>query len=118
MTIAAARLGAVGVALGLVMGGASPAEAQLSDPSTPAISQALVLASRLNVRASPSLSGDVRGSAPRGASLCIIRIAGEWVEVRTPVGERPALHGFVSRGFISERRVSAAELEELGCNDA
>lgn len=89
--------------------------AQLSDPTAPAIAYAVVLASSLNVRAAPSLSADIEGRAPRRSTLCVVRIVDDWAEVRTPTDVRPRVRGFVSRGFVSERRVANPELQELGC---
>lgn len=75
-----------------------------------------MITSSLNVRAGPSLEGDVVGAVGRGDQLCVLRVVDDWAEVRSPATVGDAVEGFVSRGFISERRVSAEELAEMGCS--
>jgi Bacterial SH3 domain len=77
----------------------------------------LVIAGRLNIRARPGLDAPVVGTALRGETLCLIRYDGDWAEVRSAVveGGRAETRGFVSRGFVAERRASPRQLVEAGC---
>ena len=78
----------------------------------------VVLAGELRVRDGPSLEATIVGAAARGEELCVLRYEGDWAEVVTPtLADRPGepLRGFVSRGFVSERRAAPAELERMGC---
>ena len=94
---------------------AERAEGQAEDSTRPATSYALVLSSSLNVREAPSLDADVVGGVPRGQRLCVRGFEGDWAEVYTPLEQRPAFEGFVSRGFISGRRATPDELREIDC---
>ena len=78
----------------------------------------VVLTSSLNLRAEANLDARVVGAVARGATLCILRYEREWAEVFTPLDpEKPStpLRGFVSRGFVGERRADRRELEAMGC---
>ena len=107
----------------LTAGGAAAQQPTGPRPTGPrgpeATTYLIVLASSLNVRATPSLEGRVVASVARGDRLCIVRYVGEdWAEVASPrPGEagpaRPL--GFTSRGFVSERSATRDELRSMGC---
>ena len=114
----ASRLAALtGVGL-LFLFGASPLHAQVETPSTLTPNAYLVvLASTLNVRGSPDLAATVVATAARSERLCLIRYDGDWAEIESPpvADESARIRGFVSRGFVSERRAGREELTRMGC---
>lgn len=96
---------------------AAHASSQEPSSSPPARALGVVLASSLNVRAAPGLNADVRTTAARGDTLCIVSVDGDWARVRLPrdSGSPEVMEGFASRGFLSEVRVVADDLETAGC---
>ena len=111
---------AVGFALGCLTAMPSGVDGQASDDLVPT-AHATVLAGSLNVRDSPSLNGQVVGSAARGETLCVIAFEGDWAEIVTPLTEGGApsrIRGYVSRGFVSEARADAETLRAMGCGPA
>lgn len=90
---------------------------------------AIVLASSLNVRAQPRLDGAVLGAVVRGDTVCVLGVESDWLHVRvrspknSPATDAendvaalpPALVGYASRGFLSERRLSADDVIRAGC---
>lgn len=109
-------LAALTLSLACLSGGASALAAQQAPrPSVPR-ALGLVLASSLNVREAPALDADVRASVPRGDTLCVIAVEGDWARVRVRGrADASVLEGFASRGFLSEVRVAASVLESAGC---
>ncbi len=92
--------------------------AQTESAESPAVAYAVVLAGTLNVRTAPQLDADVAAMVVRGDTLCVVSYSDDWLEVRTrePAPKPSARHeGFVSRGFVSERRVGPGPLNEMGC---
>ena len=78
----------------------------------------VVLASRLNVRRAATLNAPVVGVALRSQRLCLVSYEGDWAQVVTPLeqgGSSARTRGFVSRGFVSHRDASPAELDRMGC---
>ena len=112
--------GTLGLAVALVglAVAAVPGSAQQSSEPRPARALGVVLASSLNVRAAPTLGADVRASVPRGDTLCILVVDGDWAEVRLQRRSSDArvLEGFASQGFLSEIRVTAETLTSAGCS--
>ena len=86
-------------------------------PAEPPGSVAVVMVARLNVRAEPRLDAQTVGSAVRGDTLCALSVSSDWVEVRTPavLADGVETRGFVARGLVSEARVTAGRMRELGC---
>lgn len=100
--------------------GTGPLAAQEAPDTTPATSAsyAVVLASRLNVRAEPSLDATVRFAVERSDTLCVLGVIDDWADVRTrsvPGDPTSVRRGYVARGFISEHRPTAERLAALGC---
>lgn len=88
---------------------------------------AVVLASSLNVRATPRLEGAVVGAVQRGDTVCVTGRDSDWLRVRSPASRRPEgqaadprpaatiLDGFAARGFLSEIRLAPEALRAAGC---
>lgn len=117
-----ARAGLVAIALTFVLCATDGSGAFAQAPGVPQPERAhaylVVLAGSLNVREAPALGAPVRRAMPRGATLCLVRYEGDWAEVTTPRGAEgapPPTRGFVSRGFVSERRTTTSNLAGMGC---
>lgn len=106
-----------GGALLLLLGSPLTAQRPESAPQPGVSAYLVVLSGGLNVRDRPTLDGRVVGVLTRGERVCVERYDGDWAQVVTPVGDlRPRrLSGFVSRGFVSETRATARQLEDMGC---
>ncbi len=92
--------------------------AQTESAERTAVAYAVVLAGTLNVRTTPQLDADVAATVVRGDTLCVLSHSDDWLEVRTrEAAPKPSAkqEGFVSRGFVSERRVGLGALNEMGC---
>lgn len=89
-----------------------PAPAAQPQPSAEtATGSGRVNASVLNVRADPSLNGEIVGHARRGERVTILGESGEWLRVRTGSGEI----GWVSSQHVARDDAAVPSRTRRGC---